>query len=142
MKRVGYILLALILVIGCMENAAAQIVALRSPQAGEVVVGNLIVSRDTDNVVVDYDILFGENVKACTVGLYVSSDIGNTWTSLGDGLKGNVGNILKPGPKKILLPFDYYESAFKDKQLMLKLIVHGQHDQINNSIINKTIKIK
>lgn len=134
MKRFGYILLALVFGMCYMENATAQIVALRSPKSGEVVVGNLIVSRDTDNVVVDYDILFGENVKACAVGLYVSTDIGSSWKSLGDGVKGNVGNILQPGPKKILLPLDYYEPALKDKQLMLKLVVHDVVRTVNLAV--------
>jgi hypothetical protein len=46
------------------------------PDADEVVIGNPLVSRDGDNIIVEYDLLMGEDVSSCNMDGLISSGHG------------------------------------------------------------------
>ena len=104
-------------------GAAGQVVALRVPEPNEVVIGNPLVSKDADNIIVDYDILLGEMVLSCNVNLEVSTNAGDTYSKISEGLTGDRKNIKTSGHKTIRIPLSKYKNKLVGKSLVFKLTV-------------------
>ena len=66
-------------------DAAGQVVALQAPAADEVVIYNPLVSRDAENIIVEYDLLLGALVSSCNVEVQVSTDAGKTFGQISEG---------------------------------------------------------
>ena len=66
--------------------ANAQIVALKSPDPDEVVIGNMLISKDSENIIVQYHLLLGQKVESCDIVLKASVDGGQTFAPLTSGL--------------------------------------------------------
>ena len=105
--------------------ANAQIVALKSPDPDEVVIGNMLISKDLENIIVQYDLLLGQEVKSCDIVLKASVDGGQTFVPLTSGLKGDIGTVSGSGIKKALVPLDIYAPRFTGKQLAFTLEVEN-----------------
>ena len=105
--------------------ANAQIVALKSPDPDEVVIGNMLISKDSENIIVQYDLLLGQKVKSCDIVLKASVDGGQTFAPLTSGLKGDIGTVSGSGIKKALVPLDIYARRFTRKQLAFTLEVEN-----------------
>ena len=104
-------------------GAEGQVVALKAPSADEVVIGNPLVSRDADNIIVDYDLLMGELVSSCSIELQVSTDAGVTFTEISEGVTGDIRGIASSGHKMIKIPFLLYRNMFTGKSLAFNLVV-------------------
>ena len=105
--------------------ANAQIVALKSPDPDEVVIGNMLISKDSENIIVQYDLLLGQRVESCYIVLKASVDGGQTFAPLTSGLKGDIGMVSETGVKKVLVPLDKYAPRFTGKQLAFTLDVQN-----------------
>ena len=105
--------------------ANAQIVALKSPDPDEVVIGNMLISKDSENIIVQYHLLLGQKVESCDIVLKASVDGGQTFAPLTSGLKGDIGTVSGSGIKKALVPLDIYAPRFTGKQLAFTLEVEN-----------------
>ena len=105
--------------------ANAQIVALKSPDPDEVVIGNMLISKDSENIIVQYDLLLGQKVESCDIVLKASVDGGQTFAPLTSGLKGDIGTVSETGIKKALVSLDIYAPRFTGKQLAFTLEVEN-----------------
>ena len=105
--------------------ANAQIVALKSPDPDEVVIGNMLISKDSENIIVQYNLLLGQKVESCDIVLKASVDGGQTFAPLTSGLKGDIGTVSGSGIKKALVPLDIYAPRFTGKQLAFTLEVEN-----------------
>ena len=105
--------------------ANAQIVALKSPDPDEVVIGNMLISKDSENIIVQYNLLLGQKVESCYIVLKASVDGGQTFAPLTSGLKGDIGTVSETGVKKVLVPLDIYAPRFTGKQLAFTLEVEA-----------------
>ena len=105
--------------------ANAQIVALKSPDPDEVVIGNMLISKDSENIIVQYNLLLGQKVESCYIVLKASVDGGHTFVPLTSGLKGDIGTVSGSGIKKALVPLDKYAPRFTGKQLAFTLEVEN-----------------
>ena len=105
--------------------ANAQIVALKSPDPDEVVIGNMLISKDSENIIVQYDLLLGQKVESCDIVLKASVDGGQTFAPLTSGLKGDICTVSGSGIKKALVPLDKYAPRFTGKQLAFTLEVEN-----------------
>ena len=106
-------------------DAAGQIVALQVPAADEVVIGNPLVSRDVENIIVEYDLLLGEQVQSCNVELQVSTDAGKTFKHISEGLTGDSNGLSSSGHKTIRIPLSRYASQFTGKAMAFNLVVES-----------------
>ena len=107
-------------------NAVAsegQVVALKAPSADEVVIGNPLVSRDAENIIVEYDLLLGALVSSCNVELQVSTDAGKTFRQISEGLTGDRNGLSSSGHKTIRIPLSRYASQFTGKSMAFNLVV-------------------
>ena len=105
--------------------AEGQVVALKAPSADEVVIGNPLVSRDAENIIVEYDLLLGEQVHSCNVELQVSTDAGNTFRQISDGLTGDRNGLSSSGHKTIRIPLSRYARQFTGKSMAFNLVVES-----------------
>ena len=104
-------------------NAWGQVVALQVPASDEVVIGNPLVSRDADNIIVEYDLILGELVSSCDIELHVSTDAGVTFKEISEGVTGDIRGIESSGHKMIKIPFLLYRNMFTGKSLAFNLVV-------------------
>ena len=107
-------------------NIAAQEISLTEPDANDVSIGKLLVSRDIDDILLDYDVILGGSVRSCYVSLYASIDAGENFHKITDSLYGDWGNIDKTGHKKISIPLNIYEHKFAGRQMAFELRVESK----------------
>lgn len=98
---------------------------ISSPRQGEITLGETKVSMGNDEIIIDYGIYFGEQVKYCKIGVTMIVDgkpfKGKTYFS------GDVGIILEPGPKQIR-----YDISKQKEQLA------GKDIRFRINVLNKT----
>ena len=111
----------------CLADASDQIVALRMPQADEVVIGNPQVSMDSKNIYVDYDLLMGENIYSCDVHLQVSFNGSSKFQNIEEDVYGDIFSISSSGHKRISLPLSVYDRKFREKSLEFNLVVSDKY---------------
>ena len=111
----------------CLADASDQIVALRMPQADEVVIGNPQVSMDSKNIYVDYDLLMGENIYSCDVHLQVSFNGSSKFQNIEEDVYGDIFSISSSGHKRISLPLSVYDRKFRKKSLEFNLVVSDKY---------------
>ena len=118
-----YFIAFLACMLSLVSDAFGQIVALTMPEEDEVKIGNVQVSKDSDNIYVDYDMLFGSRILSCQVDLEISLNAGKSFEKLIDGLSGDINNIGKPGHKQIAVSLNTYAKKLANKSLVFKVSV-------------------
>ena len=118
-----YLLILLACIPGLVSDAYGQIVALTVPESDKVTLGNVQVSKDSDNIYVDYDILFGSRILSCLVGLEVSLNAGKSFEPVTDGLSGDIHRVESSGHKRIALPLNIYAKKFADESIIFNVFV-------------------
>ncbi len=104
-------------------GAEGQVVALQAPAADEVVIYNPLVSRDAENIIVEYDLLLGALVSSCNVEVQVSTDAGKTFGQISEGLTGDRNGLSSSGHKTIRIPLSRYARKFARKSMAFNLVV-------------------
>ncbi|MGN1221432.1 MAG: hypothetical protein ACI4TU_10910 [Candidatus Cryptobacteroides sp.] len=96
------------------------------PTQGEISFGDTRVSMGNDEIIIDYEVNFGEQVQSCKIGVIMLVDgrpfKGKTYFS------GDVGIILEPGTKQIR-----YDISKQKEQLA------GKDIRFRINVLNKTI---
>lgn len=97
---------------------------LVSPRKNEVVIGNTQIYREGDELVVDYRILMGDNVKSCKIDvlLYADDKLVKEMT----GLKGDFGKIKSPGLKQIRYSLDNQKAKLAGKEIKFTFNVRNK----------------
>ena len=98
---------------------------VQAPYPDEVNIGAVNVSRDGQTLIIGYTVRLGENVRWCRVGLYQSTDGGQTFSNISSAkhLSGDIGRLYEGGIKEIKYNISEVKEQLADKELVYKVEV-------------------
>ena len=103
---------------------------------GEISIEQVNVSRERTTFNISYSISLGENVRWARTELLISTDGGDTWSSIPTGGKvsGDVGRIGEGGQKLIKYDFSGNKEALAGKKLAFKVNIKSK-DVLESNIL-------
>lgn len=124
MKNLLNISIAWMFLIGLVGSAYAQ-EPIRTPKKTDVSIGNAMISRDDKDLVVDYQILFGDKVLSCNVEVIMM--VGDKPVVLEDNeLTGDFGKMTEPGQKQFRYNVEKKKMQLAGKDIRFTLNVRGK----------------
>lgn len=127
-----------ILVSLCFLFAISYVVAAQGqiprPSANAVSIGDTRISRDEQDLVVDYQIILGEDVLSCEVEVVINADGRPVRTYGFNDLKGDFGKITTSGSKQVRFNVEHMKNALADKAITFTLNV-TKKDVLENNIM-------
>lgn len=113
-----------------MTSLSAQAQAtLPNPKKSDVSIGNVKLSRDDKDLVLDYEIKLGDNVLSCSVEvvMLVGGADGQKYTLSAPELKGDFGKISQSGVKQIRYNVERNKEKLAGKDIRFTLNVKGKN---------------
>lgn len=133
------IVLFLGLFCGITQNTSAQ-EHIPAPSRNEVSIGNARISREEKELVVDYQIQFGDDVKSCEVEVVLNAD-GRPVRYGQSDLTGDYGRITTSGQKQVRFNVDKLKHALADKAITFTLNVRNKNVVKNNIMLMASASI-
>ena len=113
----------------CFAGAASAQEPLQSPKRDGVSIGNTKVSRDDTDLVVDYQIMLGDNVLSCNVEviMLVGGQKGRRIVLGASELKGDFGRITESGFKQVRYNVEKDKTYLAGKDIRFTLNVKSKN---------------
>ncbi len=132
MKKLLNILTVYALILCFADSAYAQM-PLQSPRKDGVSIGNTRISRDDKDLVVDYQIMLGDDVLSCNVQVIML--VGGQEVKLQPvELKGDFGKITESGFKQVRYNVEDRKQQLAGKDIRFTLSVNSK-DVLDNEIL-------
>lgn len=132
MKKILNILTVCVLAI-CFAGSVHAQEPLQSPRKDGVSIGNAKVSRDDKDLVVDYQIMLGDNVLSCNVEVIML--VGGQKQKLNASeLKGDFGRITESGFKQVRFNVERKKEYLAGKDIRFTMNVKSK-DVLDNEIL-------
>lgn len=118
----------------CISYAADAQQSIPSPKKNEVTIGNTRISREEQELVVDYQIALGDNVLSCDVEVVLNVDGRPMKNYSAEYLTGDYGKIARSGNKQIRFNVEKLKHALADKSITFTLNVRNK-DILDSKIL-------
>jgi len=134
MRNIIMKLVASAIGICCILYAADAQQSIPSPKKNEVTIGNTRISREEQELVVDYQIALGDNVLSCDVEVVLNVDGRPMKNYSAEYLTGDYGKIVSSGNKQIRFNVEKSKHALADKSITFTLNVRNK-DVLDSKIL-------
>lgn len=125
---------------GALQIAHAQD-NLQRPSKKDVSIGNTKISRDERELVVDYQIILGNNVLSCEVEVVLNADGRPVRSYNKSDMKGDYGKITSSGQKQIRFNVENMKHALADKAITFTLNVKNKNVLDNNILAMASVSV-
>ena len=134
MKIFNIIAAGVLMVMGSL-SAQGQ-TTLPEPKKNDVSIGNVKLSRDDKDLVLDYEIRLGDNVLSCSVEviMLVGGADGQKYPLTASELKGDFGKITQSGAKQIRYNVERSKERLAGRDIRFTLNVKGKN-VLDNEIL-------